>query len=207
VSSILNDSDGKPYDFPKLDETGAPPKHLTPFEKALAFTMNEEGGHLTEAEAKRVGDRGGETLWGFAKKYNPDIDYSTFTKEQAAHRAKTRYWDAIRGDELPPLVGFVLFDYAFNSGAPWAAMELQRAIGAKPDGRIGPSTLRKLRSKNPEEIARKLLRLRGAYYSVKSVEQPQFAKGWNSRLRNQAWSAGKVAGQHSSAPSEDDRSI
>jgi lysozyme family protein len=183
------------FDFPQMNKDGSPPDGATPFEAAAAFTFKQEGGHLTAAEAARIGDVGGQTLWGFAQTFNPDIDYSTFTKEQAFARARRDYWDKIRGDDLPPVVSFVLFDYAFNSGTDWANRELQRAIGIEPDGNIGPATLRKLRSQDPDLVARTLLKQRGANWSVKSLKKPQFSQVWRKRLLAQTFSAGKFSQQ------------
>jgi len=56
----------------------------------------------------------------------------------------TKYWLLIRGDDLPDGLAYCVYDAAVNSGPARAARWLQRLIGAKRDGLIGPATLQAL---------------------------------------------------------------
>ena len=55
---------------------------------------------------------------------------------------KTEYWDKVRGDDLPSGVDWAAFDWAVNSGSKRPAKAIQRIVGAKQDGAIGPKTLK-----------------------------------------------------------------
>ena len=45
------------------------------------------------------------------------------------------------GDALPPPLALLVFDAAVNNGVGRAAVWLQLAAGAAPDGQLGPRTL------------------------------------------------------------------
>jgi hypothetical protein len=58
-----------------------------------------------------------------------------------ARTYRTRYWAAIRGDDLPWPLSLAVYDAAINSGPGPAIVLLQRAAGVEPDGALGPATL------------------------------------------------------------------
>jgi lysozyme family protein len=47
------------------------------------------------------------------------------------------YWEPILGDLLPAGVDYATFDAAVNSGVSCASRWLQRAVGARQDGKVG----------------------------------------------------------------------
>lgn len=59
--------------------------------------------------------------------------------EQAKAAYHELYWMTHRCDDLPGPLAFLVFDAAVNGGAP--GLWLQFAVGAKPDGVIGPATI------------------------------------------------------------------
>ena len=63
------------------------------------------------------------------------------TPADVAPLYKRKYWDKIKGDDLPNGVDYVVFDAAINSGPGRAAKWLQACVGVEPDGGIGPKTL------------------------------------------------------------------
>lgn len=106
----------------------------------------------------------GETIGGIDRRYNPHWegwqkfeilkrtgDSRVFDRRRihpelaplVESYMKERYWDAVRGDELPPLIAWAVFDHAGHLSPRAAAKSLQRAIGAAPDGQVGPQTLRR----------------------------------------------------------------
>src|SRR5688500_7154434 len=91
---------------------------------AWAFIAQEEGGGKTH---KVEGDPGGTTKWGFAQVFNPDIDVTLLTFDEARERFIEKYWLANHCDKLPPAVGIAVADYAFNAGADDAIPDLQKA--------------------------------------------------------------------------------
>ena len=54
---------------------------------------------------------------------------------------RTQYWNRVRGDDLPSGVDLAVYDWGVNSGPARSVKALQRAVGAKADGVMGPNTL------------------------------------------------------------------
>ena len=68
----------------------------------------------------------------------------SLTPDEVAPLYKAKYWDAIRGDDLASGLDWACFDWSVNSGSRRPAQALQRIVSAKPDGKIGPKTLKLL---------------------------------------------------------------
>lgn len=61
------------------------------FEKALAFTLQNEG-ELCSVE----GDAGGLTKYGISKRSYPHLDIANLTKEKAAEIYRRDFWPPIK---------------------------------------------------------------------------------------------------------------
>lgn len=125
---------------------------MTAFDEALAFALRWESGY-----AHVPGDRGGETYRGIARNFHPTWPGWAFVDQQpdpiprgtifpelepAVHAFyREHFWDAIHGDDLLPRTAIALFDWAVNSGEGSPAKFVQRLVGAKVDGDIGPKTI------------------------------------------------------------------
>ena len=113
-----------------------------PFDAAVAFTFNEEGGLFDDPEV-------GITNLGIILADLKRVEGSTATADdvRALTRAtatpiyRTLYWVPVNGGRLPLGVGLSVFDHAVNRGIRTSARILQRIVGATPDGWIGPKTL------------------------------------------------------------------
>lgn len=93
------------------------------FERALAFTFQEEGVHSNDKD-----DPGGETKYGIARKYHPEIseaDWADFTRDKAADIYRSQYWDACHCDMLATPLDIAVFDTAVNCG-PGAAVKMRQ---------------------------------------------------------------------------------
>ena len=58
------------------------------FAKAIAFTLQREGGHVNDPD-----DPGGETNFGLSKRAYPYLDIAGLTLDQATHIYRRDYWD------------------------------------------------------------------------------------------------------------------
>lgn len=114
---------------------------------------------------------------------------------------RTQYWNAIRGDELPPGIDLFLLDSAINSGPFQAAKWLQRALRINDvDGHIGEATLAAV-ANHPDHdalIADMAARRLGMLQHLSTWDA--FGKGWSARVANakqigQAWATGSVGPQ------------
>ena len=82
-------------------------------------------------------------------------DMKDLTPEVISPFYKRKYWDAVRGDDLPSPIDYMVFDFAVNAGPGRAIKLLQAAVGAVPDGQIGPNTLAAINATPVKELINK----------------------------------------------------
>jgi lysozyme family protein len=195
------------------------------FKEALARVLIHEGGKVDHPK-----DPGGRTNKGITQRvYNgwrtksflPIRDVYLISDMEVEAIYRFQYWEPIKGDQLPPGVGYVVFDGAVNSGPRQSSKWLQRAIGAAAgtvDGIIGSVTLSAAQQDHDHDalIARISARRMAFLKALKTW--PTFSKGWSRRVAHveatgQAWAMGSVGpevvyipGAERKAPVEDGRS-
>ncbi|MFG1464229.1 glycosyl hydrolase 108 family protein [Xanthobacter sp. DSM 24535] len=115
------------------------------FDAALARVLVHEGGY-----SDHPADPGGPTMKGIIQRV-----YDAYRASGGASPRPVRlieqhelitiyrrqYWDAVRADELPAGIDYVVFDGAVNSGPAQSLKWLQRALGVPADGAVGAVTL------------------------------------------------------------------
>lgn len=166
------------------------------FDAALEAILHHEGGFVNHPS-----DPGGMTNLGVTKRVwqewvGHEVDEKAMralTPEVVAPMYKNKYWDKIRGDDLPAGVDYAVFDAAINSGPGRAAKWLQTAVGAVPDGAIGAGTLAKVEAMNPSEIIEKYQQTRLAFMQSLPTWSV-FGKGWSRRVAEVEESAAKMVG-------------
>ena len=103
------------------------------FPKALPRILVYEGGKVDDPR-----DPGGRTNKGITQTtFNawcreqglPQVDVYTITNDEVASIYKYKFWDVVRGDDLPCGLDLVVFDGAVNSGPGQSGKWLQRALG------------------------------------------------------------------------------
>jgi lysozyme family protein len=154
------------------------------WEEALAHILKYEGGYVNHPA-----DPGGMTNLGVTKrvweewtgKRVSEADMRALTPELVAPMYKKKYWDVIRGDDLPAGVDLCVFDAAVNAGVGRASKFLQQAVGVTADGQIGPKTISAVTAKPADEIIEAFCALREAHYKSLSTFET-FGKGWMRRL-------------------------
>jgi lysozyme family protein len=104
---------------------------------------------------------------------------------------KAKYWDKIKGDDLPAGVDYIVFDAAINSGPSRAAKWLQQTVGAIPDGMIGPGTLGKVAAMPADDIVEKYQQTRLEFLRSLSTWNT-FGKGWGRRVQEVQVTAAKM---------------
>lgn len=150
------------------------------FSTAFEKLLKHEGGFSNHKD-----DRGGATRYGVTEAVARDADYRGDMRELPLDLAqriyKDRYWDAVQAENLPEDVRYIVFDSAVNSGVIQAAKWLQRAIGVKDDGIIGPQTIRAANAMHPEALKRKILAQRLRFMAT-LANWPAFSRGWANRI-------------------------
>jgi lysozyme family protein len=154
------------------------------FDDALAAVLEHEGGFVNHPK-----DPGGMTNLGVTKrvwetwvgKAVSEADMRALTPATVAPMYRKQYWDAVKGDELPSGLDYLMFDFAINAGVSRAIRTMQKAIGTTPDGAIGPKTMQALRDADPDALIAKFSDEKEAFYR----SLPTFAtfgKGWLRRV-------------------------
>lgn len=154
------------------------------FDRALALVLKHEGGYVDHPA-----DPGGATNLGVtqatltAHRARPvtKAEVRALTRAEAAAIYRRRYWDVVRGDELPPGLDLAVFDLAVNSGPGRAAKILQRALGVPQDGAIGPVTLSVLARADPAVLIAAVTRERLRFLQGLPT-WPTFGRGWRRRV-------------------------
>ena len=114
------------------------------------------------------------------------------TNQQAGVIYKTRYWDAVRGDEIAlQALADIVFDFYVNAGtnASRLLQTTMNAAGARPavevDGDIGPETIKALKPLDQTAVYRRYKQGRIDYYTDLAANHPslaKFLKGWLNRV-------------------------
>lgn len=112
------------------------------FDKAVDFFIKNEGGY-----SNNPNDPGGETKYGIAKRYHPNIDIKNLSIDGAKKILYDDYWLPHRYKELINNdLATRVFDFAGNSGYSDSAKTLQTAIVSMGialvvDGVMGSKTI------------------------------------------------------------------
>lgn len=102
---------------------------------------------------------------------------------------RANFWDDVEGDAIrSQAVANILFDWAVNSGEGSPAKAIQRIVGAKVDGDIGPATAIKINAYPSQEALPTLLRSERVKMIKKIVQndpaQSVFLNTWLSRAQS-----------------------
>jgi lysozyme family protein len=119
------------------------------FTDALNVVLKEEAGFSDDPK-----DPGGMTNLGVTARSWAQWSSRPATEQvmrglrivDVAPLYKAWFWDKVCGDQLPPALALVAFDFAVNEGTGTAIKLLQGICGASKDGKIGPATLRALQA-------------------------------------------------------------
>lgn len=153
------------------------------FDKCLEMLLHHEGGFVNHPK-----DPGGMTNLGVTKavydawtgKERSEAEMRALTPADVAPIYRKNYWDKVRGDDLPSGVDWCAFDWAVNSGSKRPAKAIQKAVGAKQDGAIGPMTLQAVANEEPDKIIEAVYHTRQRFYERLSTFET-FGRGWTRR--------------------------
>mgnify|MGYP003134215102 FL=1 len=155
---------------------------LISFDEIIDITLKHEGGYVHDPK-----DLGGETNFGIAKRFYPEVDIKNLTKEEAKDIYRRDYWVRNKVEELPENLRHIFFDMCVNQGRGTAVKILQRACNAKGadlaiDGGFGPGTKSAMETYKPSLERVRCYRLKHYYDLVnKKPEQERFLYGWYKR--------------------------
>jgi lysozyme family protein len=176
----------KPKDDPTPEHIyESPPMPNSKFKQCLNETLKWEGGYSNDKY-----DSGGATMRGvttgryraFRKtKGLPPRPVKQITDAELNEIYRTYYWKPVWGDSLPPGLDLAVFDFGVNSGPSRAIKYLQRELGVRADGEMGPITLEAVGKRDVEKIIKALCTSRLAF--VKRIKTYwRFGRGWTTRI-------------------------
>jgi lysozyme family protein len=179
------------------------------FDQALVCTLRHEGGYVDHPS-----DPGGATMLGITRatlaawrgrEVGKD-EVRALTRKEAGEIYRARYWQAVRGDDLPAGLDLAVFDLAVNSGPDRAIRTLQAILNVPVDGRMGPQTLAAMAgipvmTGIPIESAIKAMSVARFAFLRRLSTYPVFGKGWTRRVLDIEANALSLAKGASPAPS------
>ena len=153
------------------------------FLKSLAVVLKHEGGYVDHPE-----DPGGRTNMGITQAVYEKYLGRTVTEDEMKNIKigdvriiyRENYWDRVKGDDLPSGIDFCVFDWAVNSGVSRASKALQRIVGVKDDGVIGPITVKETFKCDSDKVILSYTEVRENFYKTLSTFNT-FGKGWTRR--------------------------
>lgn len=160
------------------------------FDQCLKQVLRHEGKYVNHPS-----DPGGRTNLGVTQRVYEDwvgypVNEAVMRKLTVAHVKtlyKVKYWDVVKGDDLPLGLDLCVFDFGVNAGPNRAARYLQKMVGAATDGEIGPHTLSLTKQfvRERGKVAGILVYqdMRREYYKMLNTF-PTFGRGWLNRVRD-----------------------
>ena len=153
------------------------------FDKCLTMLLKHEGGFVDHPK-----DPGGMTNLGVTKavydkwigRESTETEMRGLTQDDVAPIYKKNYWDRCKCDQLPSGADWSVFDWAVNSGTGRASKAMQKIVGAKQDGAIGPKTLQMIANEKAEFLVERMYDQRQSFYEKLNTFET-FGRGWTRR--------------------------
>lgn len=172
------------------------------YDAALKRVLAHEGGYCNDKD-----DPGGPTNWGItiydARAYwkrDADADDVKAMPVDVAKRIyKTKYWDAMRCDELPSGVDYAVMDFGVNSGISRSIKYLEAIANVPTDGKPDDVLIKTIANMPAKSVITELCDNRLAF--LKSLRTwATFGNGWGRRVAEVKGAALKMADGIASGP-------
>ena len=165
------------------------------WDKCFEMVLKHEGGYVNHPK-----DPGGRTNLGvtqraweeYVGRSVDEAEMRSLTPEIVKPFYKSRYWDRIKGDDLPSGVDYAAYDLAVNSGVGRAAKYLQSIAGVPSDGIIGPKSLAAIKDCPADEMVDAMCGMRLEFLKALPTWDT-FGKGWGRRVAEVEEKASKMA--------------
>lgn len=122
------------------------------------------------------------TKYGITAMSYPKLNIEALTLEEAKQIYRKDFWNRVGIDLVPLNMKFDLFDTAVNSGPIMATKLLQRAVGVKDDGIIGPVTILAIKNMDPNRLFARFNGWRLDYINDNPDQWAEFGRGWAQRI-------------------------
>jgi lysozyme family protein len=135
----------------------------------------------------------------------PVAEVQSLARPEAASIYQALYWQRCNADALPAGLDLALFDFAVGSGPDRAIKALQREVGARPDGFIGPLTLGAVKARiglaGVAGLITALCNGRLTFLQRLAISAT-FGTGWSRRVAEIRATALAMAGSSASSPAQ-----
>ena len=156
------------------------------WDNAFRLMLASEGGYVHHPS-----DPGGRTNLGVTQatwenwvgRESNEAEMRGLTFEKVEPLYKKKYWDAVRGDDLPAGISYLLFDFAVNAGVGRSIKTLQTAVGVPADGGFGPMTMAAVQAVDPIELIKRFSQAKENFYRSLTTFST-FGTGWLNRVSN-----------------------
>lgn len=154
------------------------------FDSSLAAILAHEGGFVNHPS-----DPGGMTNLGVTKKVweewvnrrVSENEMRKLTPKLVAPLYKARYWDAVKADQLPSGIDYLMFDFAINAGVSRSVKTAQKVVNVNQDGVIGNKTLAAIQSFDVNKFVNEFSEAKEDFYQSLPTFKT-FGKGWTRRV-------------------------
>ncbi len=161
------------------------------FGKVQPIVDKWEGGYVDDPKDPGGATNMGVTIYTLAAWCGHKVskaDVKALTRGEVWQIMKSRYYDVVRGDDLPIGVATGVHNAAVLSGPKRAATWLQQsmqALGSRVtvDGAIGDETIGFVEQLDPTALMEQFFRRQESFYRSLSTF-PHFGKGWMNRLND-----------------------
>lgn len=164
--------------------------------KLAHWILKWEGGFVNDPDDSGGATNKGVTIktWkqvGYDKDGDGDIDVKDLklltVDDVIKVVLKPHYWDRWKADEIvSQSVANICVDWVWASGKP-GITRVQKLLGVKQDGVVGPKTLAALNSRSPLPLFGAIKQERIKFIDEICIKNPKnlkFKKGWLSRLND-----------------------
>lgn len=161
------------------------------FKKVLNQTLEFEGGYTVDhAGPTNRGIR--QDMYDSYAKQNklPSKSVKDLKYGEVKDFYKKNYWENPKINLLPREISASVFDYGVNAGQGRAIMAVQSIVGAKPDGVIGPKTIKAINkyveTNGVDTLHKQILDNRVEHYNNLVKSDPnkyaRYLSGWLTRV-------------------------
>lgn len=164
--------------------------------KLAPWILKWEGGFVNDHDDSGGATNKGVTIktWkqvGYDKDGDGDIDVKDLklltVNDVIKVVLKPHYWDRWKADEIvSQSVANICVDWVWASGKP-GITRVQKLLGVKQDGVVGPKTLAALNSRSPLPLFGAIKQERIKFIDEICIKNPKnlkFKKGWLNRLND-----------------------
>ena len=154
------------------------------WKQSFELMLKSEGGYVNHPS-----DSGGRTNLGVTQatwenwigRQSDESEMRSLTANKVEPMYRKKYWGAVRGDELPNGISYLVFEFAVNAGVGRSIKTLQTAVGVASDGWFGPATMAAVEALDPHELIERFSKAKEDFYrSLPTFEV--FGKGWMNRV-------------------------